>query len=74
VGCLSVSRCSAQTIQSQYSLAFVYANGSCHIIQPPAGGASFTGIADDGDVMGIYATGTFQALLLLTGIPVMGAS
>jgi len=49
----------AQTIDSIYSFAFVYADGTCQTIGPGADGVSFTGIADNNEVFGIYGAGSF---------------
>jgi hypothetical protein len=44
----------AQTLNSIDSWAFIYAHGACKTIGPGEDGISFTGIADKGEVLGIY--------------------
>jgi uncharacterized membrane protein len=49
----------AQTLNSIDSWAFIYADGACKTIGPGEDGISFTGIADNGEVLGIYSAGSF---------------
>jgi uncharacterized membrane protein len=49
----------AQEAGSDYSLAFVYADGVCRTFGPGPGGVFFTGIADNGAVLGLDGTGRF---------------
>jgi hypothetical protein len=49
----------AQTLNSIESWAFIYADGACKTIGPGQDGISFTGIADNGELLGIYSAGSF---------------
>ena len=58
---------SAQTIGSPYALGFIYADGVCQPIGPGPDGISFTGIADNNDVIGLYGA-AYQNFLYGSGI------